>query len=220
MTTNLEERTIAGLHDFLVESVISRHAEGRQNALDLGAGSGALSRRLNNQFGLDVTAVDLNKEKIRASVETAGVDFNDPYFYEDLEPADLVVSAEVIEHLESPAQFLRNIGRLLRDNGVAILTTPNVESLAARLKYFVSGDLRMMDEEGNLTHISPIFEHIFVNRLLPRVPLRLVERHSYPPRGYRGTRSSVEWLLKLMVLGGGEGKDWGDCHVFVLAREQ
>ncbi len=46
---------------------------------------------------------------------------------EDLEepPFDLVVSLEVIEHVTDPALFLGHIARLLKPDGLLILSTPN-----------------------------------------------------------------------------------------------
>ena len=39
---------------------------------------------------------------------------------------DMVVSFQVIEHLQDPAPYLRAIADLLRPGGVALLTTPNL----------------------------------------------------------------------------------------------
>ena len=39
---------------------------------------------------------------------------------------DLVVSFQVIEHLEDPSVYLEAVGRLLRPGGSAIITTPNI----------------------------------------------------------------------------------------------
>ena len=42
-----------------------------------------------------------------------------------LEPADLVVAGEVIEHLDAPGPFLRAMRVLTRPDGRLVLTTPN-----------------------------------------------------------------------------------------------
>jgi SAM-dependent methyltransferase len=51
-----------------------------------------------------------------------------------LQPAELVVAGEVIEHLDAPGPFLRALRTLVRDNGRLVLTTPN----AYRLLNFVA----------------------------------------------------------------------------------
>jgi SAM-dependent methyltransferase len=42
-----------------------------------------------------------------------------------LEPADVVVAGEVIEHLEAPGPFLRAMHELVREDGCLVVTTPN-----------------------------------------------------------------------------------------------
>jgi len=48
-----------------------------------------------------------------------------PYPFED-KSVDVVLSVDVIEHLENPWLHLREIKRILKPNGVAIVTTPNI----------------------------------------------------------------------------------------------
>jgi 2-polyprenyl-3-methyl-5-hydroxy-6-metoxy-1,4-benzoquinol methylase len=47
----------------------------------------------------------------------------------DLEAFDVIMSVEVIEHLENPRAIFREFFRLLRPGGGLILTTPNQESI-------------------------------------------------------------------------------------------
>ena len=46
-----------------------------------------------------------------------------------LEPADVVVAGEIIEHLDDPGSFLDGLHRLMRPGGELILTTPNASGL-------------------------------------------------------------------------------------------
>ena len=133
-----------------------------------------------------------------------------------VERFELVTAVEVIEHLESPVRFLRNVRRLLSPGGAAVITTPNVENAPARVKFLLTGRLRMMDQAGDPTHISPIFFDLFVRQYLPRAGLRL-ERHSlYPASGYKVTRARYAWLFRVTsALLPGETLV-GDNHVLVL----
>ncbi len=45
---------------------------------------------------------------------------------------DVVVAADVIEHVDDPFDFAKRINALLRPGGVVLIATPNVESLIAR----------------------------------------------------------------------------------------
>ncbi|OGD93348.1 hypothetical protein A2697_03330 [Candidatus Curtissbacteria bacterium RIFCSPHIGHO2_01_FULL_41_44] len=38
---------------------------------------------------------------------------------------DTLIAAEIIEHLENPAQFLRGARQILKNNGILIISTPN-----------------------------------------------------------------------------------------------
>jgi 2-polyprenyl-3-methyl-5-hydroxy-6-metoxy-1,4-benzoquinol methylase len=119
-------------------ALLARHvrpAAGRNGLriLDLGCGRGWLTRLLSNHG--NVIGID----PVTASVDCAhqlhpGLDFRhldasallnevgEGYF-------DLVVSSEVIEHVDRPEQpdFLRNVRTLLAPGGFAILTTPRGE---------------------------------------------------------------------------------------------
>jgi len=125
-------RALPGTHKLVVATAL-RHAGPGRRALDLGAGSGALAERLQDA-GFRVIAADIDKY-FELGSEFHQIDLNDPTFDRRFDPGfDVITSVEVIEHLENPTAFLRSIERLLKPNGVAILTTPNVENVAARIK--------------------------------------------------------------------------------------
>jgi 2-polyprenyl-3-methyl-5-hydroxy-6-metoxy-1,4-benzoquinol methylase len=110
-----ETTTAPGLHEFLLEQVLPRYFCAGKRAIDLGAGSGALALRL-QQAGWDVVAADVNPSEYKAAVPFVRVDFNQPNFATALGPGSfaLIASVEVIEHVENPIGFLRNIRCLLR----------------------------------------------------------------------------------------------------------
>jgi len=77
---------------------------------------------------------------------------------------DLVTATEVIEHMENPRLFLRELSRVLRPGGVCVLSTPNVLNLNSRLRYLwfgfpdLFGPLPLGDRvvESCAGHISPL----------------------------------------------------------------
>src|ERR1700722_20968894 len=152
--------TPSGLHDF-VFNVVGSTLPARGRALDLGAGPGAMSERLHS-LGFDVLAVDRDASVYQGPPSVQTQDLNDHHFAQAIGPAsfDLIVAVEVIEHVESPINFLRNIAQLLAPGGRAVITTPNVDSLPARLRFLFGGKIRMMDEFSDPTHISPIFSDL------------------------------------------------------------
>jgi SAM-dependent methyltransferase len=52
---------------------------------------------------------------------------------------DAIFSTEGIEHLENHFSFLREICRILKPEGVLLLTTPNITALRSRVRFFGSG---------------------------------------------------------------------------------
>ena len=216
----LEERTIGGLHDFLIREVPPKYAKDGRRAVDLGAGSGALAVRLRD-LGLAVLAVDIDAEGFNAPISFHRLDLNDANFAAALLEGggfDLVTAVEVIEHLESPTNFLRNVRRLLNPTGVAIVTTPNVDNLPARVKFLLRGRLRGLDESSERTHITPIFWDLLTRQWLPRAGLRLVEHFAFPSGGYKLTRPRYAWALWLVARIFGGDCLLGDTHVFVFER--
>jgi glycosyltransferase involved in cell wall biosynthesis/2-polyprenyl-3-methyl-5-hydroxy-6-metoxy-1,4-benzoquinol methylase len=217
---SLEARTVPGLHDHLVAHVVPKPSPRLQRAVDLGAGSGAFAERLQT-LGFDVLACDQDAQSFRARLPYRRVDLNDPNFADTLGTAsyDLVTAIEVIEHLEAPIGFLRNISRLLAAGGVAVLTTPNLDSLAARVKFLVKGKLRLLDEHGDPTHISPIFWDLLIRQYLPRSGLDLVDHTTYPRWGHVSGRPSYQRVIN--ALGPVIARDpllVGDNHVLVVTR--
>lgn len=166
--------TNRGLHDFVGDQVLARYASPGLRAPDLGAGTGAMAARLRAK-GCEVVAVDRDSTNFAAELPHVCVDFHQPGFAVTLGCGsfNLVTAIEVIEHVESPMGFLRDVGRLLAPSGVAVLTTPNVDSLAARCKFLLNGKIRVMDGRSEATHISPIFLDLLRRQFLPRAGLRL-----------------------------------------------
>ena len=213
----LHTTTNRGLHDFVASRVLVRYARTGLRAVDLGAGPGAMAARLHS-LGCDVIAVDRDSNGFEAEVPHVCLDFNHPDFSSHFAHFSfgLVTAIEVIEHVESPIGFLRNIGRLLTPGGVAVLTTPNVDSMPARSKFLMQGKIRAMDERSEPTHISPVFFDLFRRQFLPRAGLKLREHLLFPPDGYQLTRKPLAWLLRIASFAISGDALLGDNHVFVL----
>src|SRR5258707_4627079 len=194
----LHTTTNDGLHAFVAARVLSQYATAGKRAVDLGCGPGAMGERA-EPLRIDIVAVDRNSAVYQGKHPFVALDFDRLSFADALGIGafDLVVAVEVIEHVESPIGFLRNVARLLAKNGGAVITTPNVDSLAARLKLLLAGRLRMMDERSAPTHISPIFADLLLRQFLPRAGLRIKEHFLFPPNGHQLTRKPIAWTLRL-----------------------
>jgi 2-polyprenyl-3-methyl-5-hydroxy-6-metoxy-1,4-benzoquinol methylase len=216
-SSELKTTTMAGLHDFVVDHVLVRFVRPGERAIDLGAGSGLLATRM-KALGWDVMGADKNASGFRAELPFQEVDLNDPGFSRQLgeRQFSMVTAVEVIEHVEAPISLLRNARRLLKHGGLAVITTPNVDSVSARMKFLLTEKIRMMDETSEPTHISPVFWDLFQRQFLPIAGLKVREHHLHPANGYIGTRRRYSWAMRgISWMVRGESK-FGDNHVIVL----
>jgi 2-polyprenyl-3-methyl-5-hydroxy-6-metoxy-1,4-benzoquinol methylase len=215
----LEERTIPCLHEVILDYAI-RHVRPQGHVLDLGAWSGAMAQRLQNA-GFQTVAADIQKEAFKAAVDFVEIDLNEPEFHKRFSADfDFVTCIEVIEHLENPIGLLKSIRLLLKVGGLAVITTPNVQNVATRLKFLTAGTIRAMDVRSG-EHITPIFYDLFVRQYLPRAHLSLVEHFVYPDGDYPLTaRRYFIPIFKCLgrILQGPALS--GDSIIFILKRDQ
>lgn len=214
----LVERSVPGLHQHVFDHVVRDLPLG--TALDVGAGTGAFAERL-ARCGHEVLAADLDPSSFQATTPFKTVDLNSSDWGRQVGEMkwSLVTAIEVIEHLENPIGFLRDLGRLLTPDGVAIVTTPNVDSLPARLKFLLRGRIRMLDEWGDPTHISPVFWDLLNRKYLPLAGLALREHLTYPVDGFCVGRRAYRPVLRgLGLLFRRRRRLLGDNHIFVLTH--
>jgi len=97
-------------------------------ALDVGCGDGYWSKRI-QQIGYNVSSID--QERTYPNIDSSQryenmvpADLNRSLPYKD-NSFDLVWCTEVIEHLSNYKQTIHEIERILKPNGIYIITTPN-----------------------------------------------------------------------------------------------
>lgn len=130
--------------------------------LDVGCGPGIQMQFLtesNEVYGIDISspALELAAEQglitHRLDVEEQGIPFPDEYF-------DIVACTDLLEHLFDPQFVLREIRRVLRQDGYAVLAVPNHFFWYMRLRILLGGNLVLpwhkhaeTSEEWNYVHI-------------------------------------------------------------------
>lgn len=126
-------------------------------ALDVGAGAGHftsyLSERCRWVCALDACA----PEALPANAEFRIADLNERWPVDDTW-ADVVVALEVIEHLENPRHFFREVARVLKPGGVGFVSTPNNLSLFSRLFFLLRGQHRAFQDFSYPAHITPVLQ--------------------------------------------------------------
>jgi 2-polyprenyl-3-methyl-5-hydroxy-6-metoxy-1,4-benzoquinol methylase len=128
--------------------------------LDVGCGTGALRARLGSAFGRYVGADILRYDDFPADAEFHRIDLDSGRAPLPDGFADVTVSVETIEHLENPRALVREMVRLTRPGGWALVTTPNQLSLASKLSLALRGAFVAFVEAPGLypAHISALLE--------------------------------------------------------------
>ncbi len=132
--------------------VTQQDLRGRR-VVDVGAGEGYFSRLLGdhvrNALGVappDVlSACDLYPEIFRyPGLRCDPIDSSGRLPYPDA-TFDVAVSLEVVEHVEDQFHFARELYRVVRPGGRAIISTPNLLNINSRLRYLRSGFWLLFD---------------------------------------------------------------------------
>jgi 2-polyprenyl-3-methyl-5-hydroxy-6-metoxy-1,4-benzoquinol methylase len=105
--------------------------------LDVGCSTGNFGEALEQLKGCTVTGVDLNENDIEEAgrrITAAYVfDISGPGAREKLGTFDVVVFADVIEHLPDPRAALRAVHGLLNEGGIVVYSIPHMGHISVRL---------------------------------------------------------------------------------------
>jgi SAM-dependent methyltransferase len=138
--------------------------------LDVPSGHGAFALELAKRGFNDIDCLDLYAENWRLNapgIRFLQHDVRRPLPFAD-HSFDYVFSIEGLEHFDNPFVFVAELCRVLKPGGRMFLTTPNIMSVDARLKFLVSGYFprfrplmqtpeQVVKESEVHAHISPIY---------------------------------------------------------------
>ena len=207
-----------GTHAAIV-SMISRHVASRGPALDIGAHSGALLVRLQELGFANLTGADLDPTRFDLpGAEFHRVELNKPFSHCFTKKFHLITATDVIEHLDNPRAFLKEVHSLLEEQGWLALSLPNVASWQGRIKFLLRGELWGFGEKNYRAqrHISPItFEQM--QMMMGELGFKLVESSSAGSFSSAIAKVLTFPLWGLSTLLGGIST-LGECAVF-LARK-
>lgn len=171
---------------------------GGRNVLDIGSGPGIIGSFLAKNDGKDVTCVDNDVEALESAARegvdhTLVADLREPDWFRELSGRhfDVVVLADVLEHVVDPERILRDLRRerLVADDGRLVVSVPNAchESVIVELAtgHFTYTDTGLLDR----THLR-FFTLDSVTDLLESCGFRITETHRTTMR-FEQTRQSV-----------------------------
>ena len=156
--------------------VIEQHARVRPGRfLDVGCGSGGVvataTRRGWEAMGQEIS--DWAAEEGRKNgINIINVDLLEARL--PSEHFDAISMFDVLEHLPSPVEYLREIFRILKPNGVLVIETPNINGFFARWFYKENSDL-----VKPRAHIS-LFTPRSTARLCEQIPFSHVRIVTFP----------------------------------------
>lgn len=203
----LEERTTGGLHVSLLPQIESLEGLSRDlPILDLACGTGAWLKRLHNAGYSDLWGVDR---------DALGFGAGDVIHFipADLDCADgllgrlgdsrfnLVTMIEIIEHVADPLRLVRLARDLLRPGGWLLITSPNIYSLRARIRFLMSAGLPFFEQAAHSTpidldHVHPIVLEAYRRKIFGPLGLSLDRVWTHPDSGSHGAR----WFARLAAL--------------------
>lgn len=185
--------------------LVRKAAAPRARVLDIAAAQGNFSLAL-SELGYDVTWNDLraNLADYTKLKYEQGIIYYAPgnIFDLDFEACfDIVLAAEVIEHVAHPDEFLKCISRMVKPGGHVIVTTPNGEYFLNRLPRFT--DCPDPSQYESIQFQPDASGHIFLlhadelENLAERAGLKIVERRFLINTLTNG-HLKLENLLKIM----------------------
>ncbi len=187
-----------------VEQILS--GEERGILLDVPAGEGALALRLRG-LGFDVRCCDLYPEIFQlddVEIRSGNMDARLPYESDEYET---VVCIEGLEHIENPANAIREFSRLTKSGGQLIISVPNIMNIEERFKWLISGytsHFKPLSREklAEVSKAHPGMEEIglHVNPIAYSEVRYLLEKNGFViERLYRDKPKANSWAFRPVV---------------------
>lgn len=145
------------IYRMVAEAITEAGATGG-TLVDVGCGSGNLLSYLGGRFSRLVGVDAVRYGGLRAEAEFAQADLNSASWPLPEACADVVAAVEVIEHLENPRAFVRELVRLVKPGGLVVVTTPNQQSLLSLLTLLLKGRHAAFQDVDYPAHLTALLE--------------------------------------------------------------
>jgi len=159
--------------------------------LDIGSGTGYFASFMKKK-GWKVTGIELNEQARNYSINRFGIKALAPEEVKDISDGsvDCITFWHVLEHLYDPVIWMREVKRILKDDGKCIIALPNLTSADAR---WFGDRWAALDVPRHLWHFSPetmirfAGDHGFACNKIRAMPLDVfyISALSYRDRGCR-----------------------------------
>jgi 2-polyprenyl-3-methyl-5-hydroxy-6-metoxy-1,4-benzoquinol methylase len=149
-------RSHQAIYDTVAALLAARAAGG--DLADVGCGRGDLWRVLRGRFRRCVALDAVRYDELPGDVDFHRADFDSASLPLPDGSADAVVAVEVIEHLENPRAFVRELTRITRPGGWILVTTPNQLSLLSLLTLVVKGRFSAFQDNTYPAHRTALLD--------------------------------------------------------------
>ena len=140
--------------------------------MDLGCGEGIIGECI-QQLGFKVIGCDKSYNAIKnAKIKVILCDLEEKIPVEN-SSFDIVLAAEIIEHILDTDKFIEEIHRVLKPRGKLVITTPNLASLECRISLLL-GKKPWMIENRVLPHSAGHVRYFTVKEIR-----KLLEDHNF-----------------------------------------
>lgn len=162
---------------------LEKNLDRAAKVLDVGASGGDFLADLAAKGFQNLAAVDISDfctKNLGPLAEFRAVDVSrEPLPYPDAS-FDAVTALSIFEHLENPFQACREVHRVLKENGIFILSVPNAFHIWSKLSFLRRGDLT--DWNLRNAHISFLPKAVFAKTFLRyfRVEARVYQNGFVP----------------------------------------
>jgi 2-polyprenyl-3-methyl-5-hydroxy-6-metoxy-1,4-benzoquinol methylase len=128
--------------------IIKLVADGKNKVLEIGCGNGitlvSLKKLGKADFIAGVDIVDLGQKEILDKFVLGDIEkieklpFEEKFF-------DVIICADVLEHLVDPWKVVKNLKKFLKEDGVFIASIPNIRHYKVLFEVFVKGSFKYVD---------------------------------------------------------------------------
>jgi 2-polyprenyl-3-methyl-5-hydroxy-6-metoxy-1,4-benzoquinol methylase len=184
------------------------------NVLEIGCGEGntllELKRQGKAKFIVGVDIVDLNQSVkldrfILANIETDSIDLSDNYF-------DIIICADVLEHLVNPWSVLEKIKKFLKPDGIIIASIPNIREFDTLRSIIIRGDFKYVE--------SGVLDKTHLRFFCKKNIIELFERSGYKVEKITFNLPPLSFKRKLLLyFSFGLLKDFFVTQYLVVARK-
>jgi len=153
--------------------------------LDIGCGSGMVTRKIAEKVGCRVIGVDRSEDCIQHANKRSKNKKNIKFVVGSMENLpfmdnkfDVIIASHIIEHLKDPENALCEVRKKLKKSGRLIITTPNYKSLWPIAEFIFDRTLAESDYSLHDQHVTK-FDSKNVESLLNRLNFRKVSVESH-----------------------------------------